>query len=297
MKTFDELLKKAKSVESKKITLVKAEDVTALPALKMACDEGIAKAILVGEKSEIEKRLKELDFKKGVEEIVDCKDANEAAAQSVKMVACGRTDVLMKGALHTDVLLSAVLNKEVGLRCGKMLSHVFITEVPAYPKLLLITDAAMNIAPDLECKKHILQNAIDIAAKLDIQDIKAAALAAVEDVNPKMQCTIDAAALAKMADRGQIKGAKVDGPLAFDNAISMESVKIKGIKSSVAGDADILLVPQIESGNILFKTVAYFTESKIGGVVLGAKCPIALTSRADDKTTKFYSIILGLLSA
>lgn len=296
-KDYSALLALAKQRGPKKIALVKAEDVTALPALKMACDEGLAKAVLVGEKKEIEKKLKELNFTAGIDEIIDCADASAAAMESVKMASSGKVDSLLKGALHTDILLSAVLNKDWGLRTGKMLSHVFVAQVPTYHKLLFITDAAMNIAPDLECKKHILQNAIDLAVKLGIENIKAACLGAVEDVNPKMQCTIDAACLSKMTDRGQIKGAKVDGPLAFDNAISMKAAQIKGIKSEVAGDADILLVPQIESGNILFKLIAYFIESKIGGVLVGAKCPVALSSRADSEQTKYLSVVLTLLAS
>lgn len=298
MKNFDDLLAKAKEQKTKTIIATKAEDSSSILALKEACDEGFAKGVLVGEKAVIEKKTKELNFVKGLEEIIDIKDPVEAANESVKLISKGRGDILLKGSLHTDILLSAVLNKEWGLRTGKMLSHVLIIKVPAYHKLLFITDAAMNIAPDLECKKHILQNAIDLAGKLHLQDVKAACLAAIEDVNPKMQCTIDAAALSKMADRGQITGAKVDGPLAFDNAISPKAVEIKGIKSSVAGNADILLVPEIEAGNILFKGLVYFAEeSTAAGIILGAKCPIALLSRADSDRSKFYSLVLCALSA
>jgi len=298
MKNFDDLLAKAKEQKTKTIVATKAEDPTTLLALKEACDEGFAKGILIGEKIAIEKELNKLNFVKGIEDIIDIKDPVEASNESVKIISRGAGDILLKGLLHTDILLSAVLNKEWGLRTGKMLSHVLIIKVPAYRKLLFITDAAMNIGPDLECKKHILQNAIDLAGKLHVQDIKAACLAAVEDVNPKMQCTLDAASLSKMADRGQIKGAKVDGPLAFDNAISPKAVEIKGIKSAVAGDADILLVPEIESGNILFKGLVYFAEeSTAAGIILGAKCPIALLSRADSDRSKFYSLVLCALSA
>lgn len=298
MKNFDELLVKAKEQKTKTIIVTKAEDSSAMLALKKACDEGFARGVLVGEKAVIEKKAKELNFVKGLEEIIDIKDPADASNESVKLISKGRGDILLKGSLHTDILLSAALNKEWGLRTSKMLSHVLIIKVPAYHKLLFITDAAMNIAPDLECKKHILQNAVDLAGKLQIQDIKAACLASIEDVNPKMQCTIDAAALSKMADRGQIMNAKVDGPLAFDIAISPKAVEIKGIKSRVAGDADILLVPHIEAGNILFKGLVYFAEdSTAAGIILGAKCPIALLSRADSDRSKFYSLVLCALSA
>lgn len=298
MKNFDELLAKVKEQKTKTIVITKAEDDSALRALQEACDEGFARGVLIGERAVIEKKAKELNFVKGIEEIIDIKDPFEASNESVKIISKGAADILLKGSLHTDILLSAVLNKEWGLRTGKMLSHVLIIKVPAYHKLLFITDAAMNIAPDLDCKKHIMQNAIDLAGKLHIQDVKAACLAAIEDVNPKMQCTLDAAALSKMADRGQITGAKVDGPLAFDNAISPKAVEIKGIKSQVAGNADILLVPQIEAGNILFKGLVYFAEESIAaGIIVGAKCPIALLSRADNDRSKFYSLVLCALAS
>lgn len=296
LKNFDDILKKVKTIPPKKVVLVGAEDKAALPALQKACEEGVAKAILVGEKKVIEQKLNDLGFKKDIEEIIDLSDRTQVAQESIKLAASGKADIVLKGSLHTDILLSAVLNKDWGLRTAKFLSHVFVMKVPTYHKLLFVTDAALNIAPDLECKKHILQNAIDLAKKLDLDDIKAACLAAIEDVNPKMQCTLDAAALSKMADRGQITGAKVDGPLAFDNAISPKAVQIKGIKSEVAGDADILLMPQIEAGNILFKAIAYFIDSQIGGVVAGAKCPVALSSRSDTEETKFNNILLSILA-
>ncbi|MFH1453858.1 MAG: bifunctional enoyl-CoA hydratase/phosphate acetyltransferase [Armatimonadota bacterium] len=298
LKDLNQLVEKAKQDRPKKIVLVKAEDKNALPALKAACDEGIVEAILVGNKTIIESSLKDLDFKKGIKDIFDFDDPYKASAESVKLINSGEGDALLKGLLHTDILLSAILNKECGLRTGKLLSHVVVAEIKRYHKLLLITDVAMNIAPDLDQKKQIVQNAIDLAAKLGIDDIKVACLAAVEDVNSKMQCTLDAACLAKMSDRGQIKGGKVDGPLAFDNAISKKAVEIKGIKSSVAGDADILLVPQIESGNILFKALDYFgEETKMAGIIVGAKCPVALLSRADSAENKFYSLVLAALNA
>lgn len=292
--SFQHIMDLAKSKSPKTIALASAEDISSLEALKKAADLGIAKAILVGEKNVISQRIKELNFSKGIEDIIDIKDKNEVAFQSVKLVTERKANLIMKGIIHTDTLLRAILNKEIGLRTGKLLSHVFTMKVPAYRKLLFVTDAAMNITPDLIEKKEILQNCIDVALAMELKNIKVAVLGAVEEVNPKMPATLDAACLAKMADRGQIKGAMVDGPLAFDNAISSRAAKEKGIKSLVAGDADILLVPQIEAGNILFKTIAYFTDSDIAGIVVGAKVPVILTSRADTDQTKFNSITLAV---
>jgi phosphotransacetylase len=201
----------------------------------------------------------------------------------------GRAEVLMKGSLHTDELLSAVVSREKGLRTGRRISHAFLMDVPTYHKVLIVTDAAINIAPTLEDKLDICQNAIDLAIALGREKPKVAILAAVETVNSKMQATIDAAALCKMADRGQIRGGILDGPLAFDNAISKEAAKTKGIDSEVAGDPDILLAPDLEAGNILAKLLSFLANSDGAGLVLGAKVPIILTSRADSVRSRIAS--------
>jgi phosphate acetyltransferase len=206
-------------------------------------------------------------------------------------------EALMKGSLHTDELMSEVVDKATGLRTERRISHVFMMDVPTYPRPLLITDAAVNVAPDLVTKIDIVQNAIDLARMLHIADPKVAILAAVETVNPKMLATLDAAALCKMADRGQIRGGVLDGPLAFDNAISVVAARTKGIKSAVAGQADILLVPDIESGNMLAKQLEYLADALSAGIVLGARVPIVLTSRADSAQTRTASTAIAVVMA
>jgi phosphate acetyltransferase len=203
----------------------------------------------------------------------------------------------MKGSLHSDELLSAVVAKETGLRTGRRISHVFIMDVPTYHKVLVVTDAAINIAPTLEDKADICQNAIDLAVSLGVKKPKIAILAAVETVNSKMQATLDAAALCKMAERGQITGGLLDGPLAFDNAISKEAARIKGIQSEVAGDPDILLVPDLEAGNMLAKSLTFLAGADAAGIVLGARVPIILTSRADTVRSRIASCAVGMLAA
>jgi phosphate acetyltransferase len=209
----------------------------------------------------------------------------------------GKVEGLMKGSLHTDELMSEVVDKATGLRTERRISHVFLMDVPTYPRPLLITDAAVNVSPSLEDKMDIVQNAIDLARMLRIAEPKVALLAAVETVNPKMPATLDAAALCKMADRGQIKGGLLDGPLAFDNAISVAAARTKGIRSLVAGQADILLVPDIESGNMVAKQLEYLAEALSAGIVLGAKVPIVLTSRADSAESRTASTAIAVVMA
>ncbi|WP_085316877.1 bifunctional enoyl-CoA hydratase/phosphate acetyltransferase [Derxia lacustris] len=230
-------------------------------------------------------------------ECIDVPHSHAAAEQAVALVRAGRAEALMKGSLHTDELMHAVVAHDTGLRTARRLSHVFVMDVPTYPRRLLITDAAINIEPTLEEKADILRNAIELARALGIATPKVAVLAAVETVNPKMRATLDAAALCKMADRGQIAGAVIDGPLAFDNAISALAARTKGIVSPVAGEADILLVPDLESGNMLAKQLEYLADAQSAGIVLGAKVPIVLTSRADDAPTRMASCVLALLLA
>jgi phosphate acetyltransferase len=223
--------------------------------------------------------------------------SHAAAAQAVALVRSGRAEALMKGSLHTDELMGEAVAAETGLRTARRISHVFVADVPTYPRPLLITDAAINIEPDLECKVDIVQNAIDLALIMGTVEPKVAILAAVEIVTPKMRATIDAAALCKMAERGQIRGGVLDGPLAFDNAVSIVAAKTKGILSAVAGRADILVVPDLESGNMLAKQLEYLADALLAGVVVGARVPIALTSRADTAEARAASCAIALLMA
>ena len=220
--------------------------------------------------------------------------SHESAARAVALCRSGECEALMKGSLHTDELMHEVTNAETGLRTEKRISHVFVMEVSTYPRMLLITDAAINIYPTLDDKSHIVQNAIDLAHTLGIPQPKVAILSAVETVDPKILSTIDAAALCKMADRGQITGAIVDGPLAFDTAINPEAARIKGLVSAVAGVADILVVPDLESGNMLAKQLEYLANAKAAGIVLGARVPIILTSRADSAETRLASCAVAV---
>lgn len=259
---------------------------------------GLIEAILVGPAKEMEAIAKKEGLDIGCLEIENVEGgARASAARCVELAHEGRVGMLMKGNLHTDELLGAVASSKTGLRTNRRLSHVFAMNVPAYHKPLFITDAVVNIAPDLDQKADICRNAIDLLNMIGIKNPKVAILSAVETVNAKMQSTLDAAALAMMALRGQIEGGIVDGPLAFDNAISAQAAKTKGIKSEVAGDPDILLVPTLEAGNILFKQLVYLANSEAAGIVLGARVPVALTSRADSTTARITSCALCVLKA
>ena len=229
--------------------------------------------------------------------IVDVPHSHAAAESAVALVRAGEAALLMKGSLHTDELLGAVVDRTLGLRTGRRLSHVFLMDVPTYPKLLMVTDAAINIVPTLEEKRDICQNAIDLARALGIARPKVAILSAIETVNPRMPSTTDAAALCKMADRGQITGGLLDGPLAMDNAISAEAAAVKGIRSEVAGDPDVLLVPDLEAGNILAKQLTFLANAEAAGVVVGARVPIVLTSRADGVRARLASCAVAVLMA
>jgi phosphotransacetylase len=230
-------------------------------------------------------------------EIIDVPHSHGAAAEAVNLVRTGRAELLMKGSLHTDELMGEVMKRDTGLRTGRRVSHAFIMDVPTYPKPLVITDAAINIQPTLEDKVDIIQNAIDLARALGIENPRVAILSAVETVNPKIPSTIEAAALCKMADRGQITGGVLDGPLALDNAISEEAARIKGIDSPVAGHADILVVPNLEAGNMLAKNLSFLANADAAGLVLGARVPIILTSRADSVMTRMASCAVAALYA
>jgi phosphate acetyltransferase len=230
-------------------------------------------------------------------ELIDVPHSQAAADKAVELVRAGRAELLMKGSLHSDELLGAVTKRETGLRTSRRISHIFVMDVPTHPQTLFITDAAVNIAPDLTAKRDIIQNAIDLYVGLGLGTPKVAILSAVETVNPSIPSTIDAAALCKMADRGQITGGELDGPLAFDNAISPEAARIKGIKSAVAGRAQILVAPDLEAGNMLAKNLTFISKADAAGIVLGARVPIILTSRADNVRTRMASSAVAMLLA
>jgi phosphotransacetylase len=262
-----------------------------------AAQHGLIKPILVGPRAKIEEAARSVGIQVADLEMVDSPHSHAAAAKAVELVREGRAEILMKGSLHTDELIAAVVAREGGLRTGRRISHVFIMDVPTYHKVLIVTDGAINIAPSLEDKVDICQNAIDLAVSLGREKPKVAILGAVETVTSKMPATIDAAALCKMAERGQITGGILDGPLAFDNAISSEAARIKGIRSDVAGDPDILLAPDLEAGNILAKQLSFLASADSAGLVLGARVPIILTSRADSVRSRIASCAVAALVA
>jgi phosphate acetyltransferase len=290
------LLQQASALERVRCAVVHPCDEPSLRGALQAAAYGLIEPVLVGPRHKIEAIAKEADLCLQGLEIVDVSHSHAAADTAADMALNGQAEILMKGSLHTDELLHAVLCRP-GLRTGRRMSHVFRFEVPTYPKPLWVTDAALNIAPTLRHKVDIAQNAIDFATVMGTPKPKVAVLAAVETVNPDMPATLEAAALSKMAERGQIKGAIVDGPLAFDNAISLHAAHIKHIHSAVAGDADILLVPNIEAGNVLAKQFEYLSGATASGLVLGARVPIALTSRADSPDTRVASAVLALIAA
>jgi phosphate acetyltransferase len=270
---------------------------SALAGALEAAAQGLIAPILVGPAAKIDEVAKGKGIDLGRTRIVDVPHSHAAAARAVELVRQGEAGLLMKGSLHTDELLSAVVAREKGLRTGRRLSHVFIMDVPTYHKVLIVTDGAINIAPTLEDKVDICQNAIDLAVSLGVERPKVAILAAVETVTSKMPATLDAAALCKMAERKQITGALLDGPLAFDNAISKEAARTKGIVSEVAGDPDILLAPDLEAANILAKQLTFLANADSAGLVLGARVPIILTSRADSIRSRIASCAVAMLAA
>jgi phosphate acetyltransferase len=270
-------------------------DDAALSAAVQASTAGIIAPILVGPADRIRRAARDAQLDIASFPLEDVAHSHAAAARAVELVRLGRAHIVMKGSLHTDELMSEVVRRETGLRTERRLSHVFVMDVPTYDKPLLITDAAVNIAPTLDEKRDIVQNAVDFARALGIERPKVAILSAVETVTTKIPSTIEAAALCKMADRGQISGAILDGPLAFDNAISAEAARTKGITSPVAGDPDILLVPDLEAGNMLAKNLTFLSRADAAGIVLGARVPIVLTSRADTQRTRLASCAVAAL--
>ena len=297
---YEKLLERCKSLAAIPTAVAHPCEDSALAGAVEAAQAGLIEPILVGPAAKIEEAARSANIDLGKLEIVDAQDSSESAKKAVDLVKQGRAEVLMKGSLHSDELLAAIVSREGGLRTGRRISHVFVMDVPTYHKVLIITDAAINIAPTLEDKVDICQNAIDLVTSLrhdKSQKPKLAILAAVETVTTKMPATIDAACLCKMADRGQIKGAILDGPLAFDNAISKQAAETKGIKSPVAGDPDILLAPDLEAGNILAKQLTFLANADSAGLVLGAKVPVILTSRADSVRSRIASCAVATLVA
>jgi len=300
MKNFEEMMETIKQYPVKRVAVAAAAEESVLSAVAEAREQEVAEAVLVGDKREIMRISEEKGFDVNEKEVIDEPDALEAARKAVEIVSTGGAHIYMKGYIHTDDFLRAALDKESGLRTGVVMSHVFILDVPELKKLVFITDGAMNIAPDLEQKAEIILNAVHLAHIFGLEEPRVGVLAAVELVNPKMPATIEATCLAKMCDRGQFSpSCKVDGPFALDNAISVRAARHKKISGEVAGQCDILVVPDIEAGNILAKSYVYFAggDAKIAGVVVGGKVPIVLTSRADSAESKLYSMAAAVLMA
>ena len=295
---LDDMLKKLKGDKRVNLSVAAAHDEEVLLAIKSAVEMEIITPILIGEENKIREISKEINFDLSKFKIINKETIEECAEIAVKLVSSGEVDFVMKGLLDTSVILKAVLNKEWGLRTDSLLSHVMVYEVPSYDKLLVTTDGGMNIAPDYDQKVKILKNAIEATKPLGLKHIKVACLAAKEKVNSKMQATVDARALQEAGERGEFgKDVTVEGPLAFDLAVSKEAAKVKGFKSKVSGETDIMLMPTIEVGNGIGKALTYFAGSKSAGIIMGAKAPIVLVSRADSHESKLYSIAYGALIA
>ncbi|HEY5575266.1 MAG TPA: phosphate butyryltransferase [Clostridiaceae bacterium] len=294
---FDEVLSMAQSQSTKKVAVAVAQDKPVLEAIKDAFEIGLVEAVLVGNRDKIEEVAREINMDLSKFEIIHEADAAKAALIAVELVSTGKADMVMKGLVDTANFLRAVLNKEKGLRTGKLMSHVAVFEVPGIDRLLFLTDAAFNMYPQLKEKIDIVNNAVTVAKAVGIETPKVAPVCAVEVVNPDMPATLDAAMLSKMSERGQIKGCIIDGPLALDNALSVEAAEHKGITGEVAGKADILLMPNIEAGNIMYKTLSYTTRCKSGAILVGTSAPVVLTSRNDSHETKMNAIALAALVA
>ena len=297
IKSFEKLIGLAKSKGSKKLAVAVAEDHEVLEAVKMATELKLIKPTLVGDKEKIAAIAKEINFDLTKTKIIDEKDQVLAAREATRLVSSGECNILMKGLVPTATIMKQVLDKEIGLRTEKIISHVAVFHAKNYHKVFFVTDAAMNIAPDLNGKKGIIENAVDLAHSLDIKIPKVAVLAASEKVSPKMESTVHAEELVSLYKNGEIKNCVVDGPFALDNAISKEAAKVKGIDSEVAGNPDILLVPNIDAGNVLYKSLTFLADADSAGIILGTKAPIVLTSRTDNKEAKLHSIALGVLLA
>jgi phosphate acetyltransferase len=295
---YDRLIVAAKAVPPATTIVVHPCDETSLRGAVDSAQAGIIRPILVGPEGKIQDTASKHDLDISGFEIVDAAHSEEAAAKGVELIHATKGEMLMKGSLHTDELMRAVTAKVGGLRTDRRISHVFVMDVPAYAETIFVTDAAINIFPDLDAKRDIIQNAIDLYNQAGFgKSPRVAILSAVETVTTKIPSTIEAAALCKMADRGQITGGVLDGPLAFDNAIDVEAARIKHIKSEVAGRAQILVVPDLEAGNMLAKNLAYFAKADSAGIVLGARVPVVLTSRADSPRARMASCAVASLYA
>ncbi|NYB75517.1 phosphate butyryltransferase [Sedimentibacter hydroxybenzoicus DSM 7310] len=296
---FDEIIKYAQDYANamgpKKIAVANAQDEDVLKAIKEAVNENICKPILVGDADKITELAETIELDLNNIDIIDEKDGNEACRKAVELVSSGKADIVMKGLIDTSIILKAVLDKEIGLRTGNVLSHAAVFSVDTYHKFFIVTDAAMSIAPDAEEKRQIIENTLTLSRALGAQLPKVAVICAKEKVNPKMPATLDAQELVQMQKDGKITGCIIEGPYALDNAISKEAAEVKGIKGEAAGDADILLMPDIEAGNILYKALTYLANAENAGIILGAKAPIVLTSRADSDKAKLNSIALSVL--
>jgi len=296
-RNLDFLVEESVSGSTMKLAVAAAQDAEVLKAVHDAAKREVVEPVLFGDLQKIEAIAKDLKIDLSTFEVVDETDESTAAEKAVKSVSSGESDLLMKGNVKTATLLKAILNKEWGLRAGSLLSHLFLFHIPRMGKVFGMTDGGMTMYPDLKTKQVIIENAVACYRKLGVECPKVAVLAAVEVVNPEMPCTVDAAALTQMNRRKQIKDCIVDGPLALDNAVSEASARHKGIESEVAGKADILIVPDIDAGNMMGKVMSYMAGGVGAGVILGARCPVVLTSRFDTAATKLHSIALGALLA
>jgi phosphotransacetylase/acyl dehydratase len=294
---FRDLIERCRALEPVRTAVVHPCDEPALRAVAEAAADGLIAPVLVGPRSRIMAAAQEAGIDCSGFELVEAGHSHEAAATAVELVKRGAADMLMKGSLHTDELMAAVVARDAGLRTARRISHCFVMDLPTYDDLLIVTDAAINIEPTLEDKVDIVQNAIDLATTLGMAPVRVAVLSAVETINARMPSTLEAAALCKMADRGQIRGAVLDGPLALDNAISLQAARVKQIDSPVAGRANVLLVPDLNAGNMLAKSLSFLADADAAGVVLGARVPIVLTSRADTVEARQTSCAVGVLVA
>ena len=295
--TLKQMVELVKGGKTKRVAVACGQDPDIIDALARAVNEKLAVAILIGDKAKTEALAREHKIDPAIFTLIDLPDYKKAAAKAVAMVKQGEADVLMKGLIDTAVYARAYLDKENGLMTGATVSHVGVFEVPNYPRLLIVTDAAQIPYPDFNQKVEMINHAVAVARKLQIETPKVAVLTATEKVNPKWPCSLEAAQLAKMADRGQIKGCIVDGPLSLDAAVSPECAQGKGISSPVAGYADILVTPDIQAGNILYKALTQLAHAELGAMVIGTSAPVILTSRTDSDDTKFMSIVLAALMA
>lgn len=293
LKKLEDLKSVVAHLPARKLVLAAAHDQQSLSAVMRAAVDGIIEPVLVGDREGIQDIAAANGYEVSGYTIVHEPDTLKAVETAVKLVSSKQADLLMKGKVGTSALLKSVLNRDWGLRTGRLLSHIAIFEVETYHKLIAVTDVAMNIAPNLQDKIAIVNNSVECLHKLGIDIPKVAVLGAVEMVNENMVATLDAALLSKMNQRDQIKGCLIDGPLAFDNAISLESAQHKGIRSEIAGDTDLLLMPDIEVGNVLYKSLVFFAKAKVASMILGATAPIVLTSRSDSEQAKYDSIILA----